>query len=1366
METKKNVHSWIPNIFLLRFMPSVYKISIGFATCLFLSVGLCRSQSLPSIKYIGVENGLSNNIVNSLYLDRFGFMWMGTYDGLNRYDGYNFKIFRNSQGVGNSLINNHITVLNGDDLNRIWIGTQKGISYYSYADSKFHKLLFYNNGKQDTLTASVNSIAISKAGSIFISTEENGLFVLKKDAVIAGRILLNENKDYALKALCLSNDGKLWMYVKDFGLCSYNPINGKIKLINSEIRNATKIICGEQNILWIGTEAGLYRYDIQNNIIDKLDGYQNNDNIMNLMLDRQKKLWISTDGSGIYIYDTQGKKITRLLAGREKGLLSSNSVAQVYEDKESRKWIATLRGGINVIDQQSAQFQTIKHDALKSNSLINNFVLSFSEDENQNVWIGTDGGGLSHWNRKLNTFTNYIKTNDPGSLKSNFITSILNDSDNNVWIASFSGGIDRFDKREKKFIHYSCYNDIKRIEEVNIWKLFQDRDENLWAGTTKGGALYRYNQSMDKFELFDNRLKDIHALFQDGKGNLWAGNYTELIKIDPINKRHEFTKVDLAIRTINEDSKRHLWMGIEGGGLLQFDPTTKKIIKYTEHDGLPSSSVLNILVDSKDNLWCSTYNGLSKFDIKERTFKNYFTSDGLQSNQFNYNAALKLKDGAFLFGGINGFNLFYPGNIKENKRIPKIVLTDFKINNISLDLDSNYKNMSIVDLHEISVPYNSAISVDYAAIEFSFQEQISYAYYLEGWDRGWNEVNKLTTAYYSRLNEGKYKLHIKSTDTEGVWSTNEKIILIQILPPWYRSWWAYISYLVLLSIAYYVFQTYRNRQRNLKHEVEITNLKMEREKDSNEKKLNFFTNISHELRTPLTLIVNPIKDILNSKESGQEKNDLTVVYRNSRRLLSLVDQLLLFRKTESENDTLNIVKINIFKFSKEIFLCFGYLAKNNNIDYIFDGNDEDLHIYADRDKLEIVFFNLLSNALKFTPNGGAVKFKVATTANGIKVEVSDSGPGIPDGVGEKLFEKFYKVMNKTSLKMGFGIGLYLAKVFVEQHKGKIYFLSDHGVGTSFFIEMPVGEALDYEEGRLVDSELTYANELIAHDRNDVEFSEKDTIGNLELLISDLHSILVIDDNSEIIDYINQIFKDNFKIYKATNGIAGLNACKEFLPDVVISDVNMDGLNGIELCRAIKEDLALSHIPVILLTADPNTEIRLQGIEVGAYDFISKPFDKELFTAKINGVIKNRINLQSYFYNEITLKSDAHKVSEEDRGFLQKCIDIIEGNLTEDSFNVKTLASDLGMSHSNLYKKIKATSGQSINGFVRFIRLRKAAELLINTNLNINEASFRVGMNDVKYFREHFQKLFKLTPSEFVKKHRRTFHKYYNLNSPN
>ncbi|SER24834.1 two-component regulator propeller domain-containing protein [Pedobacter rhizosphaerae] len=1339
--------------------------SLKVIACLLLSYCFCSAQvDKQTIKYLGVEDGLSNNVVNSLYQDRFGFIWMGTYDGLNRYDGYSFKVFRNKWDNENSLINNHIIALNGDAKDRVWIGTQKGISYFDYSDTKIHPV-YYLNQPQIKITSAINTISVSKNGDVYIGSEEKGLFVVKNGADKASLLTIRNNNSYSVKASDFDQNDVLWFSIKDRGI--YTWTNAELKLVFNGIKGVTKLLNGANNQLWVGTENGLFILDKKTKILRRAPFKLSNENIMSLRLNKNGQLWVATDGGGITIHDIKKNHTEYLTAGKEKGSLSSNSIGAILEDRESRKWIATLRGGVDLIDSKDTQFKTINADPFQQNTLVNNFVLSFCEDAEHNIWIGTDGGGLSIWNPKTKHFQNLVHhSGNPGTLTSNFVTSILKDNQNTIWVASFSGGIDRYDKLSGKFKHYHCYNTVKGIEEVNLWKLFQDRKGNLWAGTTKGGALYRFNPLADKFDLFDNNLRDIHTIYEDRSGVLWAGNYTHLIKIDVAHKKHQFVPVNSAIRAIHEDRFHNFWIGTEGGGLLNFNRKSYQFVRYIEDNGLPSNSILNILEDNSGNLWCSTYNGLSKLNIKSKSFKNYYATDGLQSNQFNYNAALKLSNGEFLFGGIKGFNKFYPDSIRINKRVPQLVLTDFRVNNVPIDDDPYFdKASSVVNLQEISIPFNAAvISVDFAAIEYSFQDQIKYAYFLEGWDRDWNFVDKLNTAYYSRLNEGHYKLHIKSTDTEGAWSNNEKIIKITILPPWYRTWWAYSLYFIAVSSLYYLFWLYRKRQQRLKHEVEITNMKMEKEKELNEKKLNFFTNISHELRTPLTLIVNPIKDILSTKESGAEKNDLNVVYRNSRRLLSLVDQLLLFRKSESENDSLKLVELNLFKFAKEIFMCFSYLAKNNHIQYTFHCEDENLKIQADKEKLEIILFNLLSNALKFTPKEGFVRLAIVKNADRIQISVSDSGPGIPEEVGDKLFDKFYKVMNKTSLKIGFGIGLYLVKNFVELHKGTISYQTKSGEGTTFILHLPQVSTIENIQPSVgFDNELTYVNELISQEEEE-ERAEQERTGHLELLISDLHTILIVDDNEEVLDYIQQIFKNTFKIYRAENGLYGLKVAQEFLPDIIISDVNMDGLNGIELCKAVKEDQALSHIPVILLTADPSNEMRLMGLEAGAYDFIAKPFDKELFTAKINSVIKNRTNLQSYFYNEITLKSDTYKVSQEDKGFLQRCITIIEENLMETEFNVKSLASDLGMSHSNLYKKIKTTSGLSINSFIRFIRIRKAAELLINTNLNINEAAFRVGINDIKYFREQFQKQFKLTPSDFIKKHRKTFHKHYSVNT--
>ena len=1323
------------------------------------------SSERSEIKYIGQENGLSNNTVNSLYQDRYGFLWMGTYDGLNRYDGYAFKTFRHKWGDTCTLTDNHITALNGDTGSRIWIGTLNGLSCFDYSTSKISPVYYKASKELRKITASVNAISVNKNNEVFIATDEQGLFGLNRNSHLAIKVPLTGHSRYTVQALG-TQETYLWLFVKDYGLCLFDLKTSKIKLMNAELKSATCLLV-HHDTLWIGTEKGLYLYHIGHKKLNRFTGKLSSENVMSLMISKTGKLWVGTNGNGVTIYDQKKNQTEFLLPGKERGGITSGAVGAIYEDKEARVWIATLRGGINVMEVKASSFNTIKRDPFNKNSLVNNFALSFCEDEKKNIYIGTDGGGVSYWNPVTNQYENYTHhSEDKSSLVSNFVTGILRDHQNKIWMATFSGGIDRFDPILKLFKHYSCYNPKKQTDEINIWKLYEDKENRLWAGTTRGGALYLCNGVKDRFELYDAELTNIHAIFQSTDHVIWMGDYENLIRVDAAHRTKSYYQVNSAVRAIQEGDKGFLWVGTEGGGLLHFNTKDGTFTRYTEKQGLPSNAILNILKDGKGNLWSSTYNGLSMFDVRKKKFKNYSAANGLQSNQFNYNAALKLSTGEFLFGGIKGFNKFHPDSVEMDNSTPPLMLTGFKINNIPIEEEAYFKGKSAINLREIVIPYHMAtISVDFVALAYSGQEQINYAYYMDGWDKDWNEVGKIRSAYYSRLDPGSYKLHIRSTNTDGLWNGNEKVIRIVILPPWYRTWWAYIFYLLVIALGYYVYHLYRSRQRKLKNEIDLANLKVEQEKELNEKKISFFTNISHELRTPLTLIVNPIKDILHKGEHNEETDALNIVYRNSRRLLSLVDQLLLFRKTESENDTLNLSQINISKLAKDVFLCFTYLAVKKNIHYHLDCSDEPIKACADKEKIEIVLFNLLSNALKFTPEGGEVGLSISCKNGTITMECWDNGPGISPETGEKLFDKFYKIQQVNSSKIGFGIGLYLSRNFIELHQGNITYQSEPNKGARFIVHMPQATS------QLSDLTDEYKSEtsLIGELMEDAEISaaaghsRQEKIEDLGLLISDLHTMLVVDDNQEIIDYIKHIFKNKFKIYEARNGDEGLSVAQKFMPDIIISDVNMDGLNGIELCRSIKSNSILNHIPVILLTANPELGNELAGIEVGAYDYVSKPFDKEVFIAKVNGVIKDRKDLQNYFYKEITLKADSLKISEQDGLFLQKCITIIEDNLTGTEFNVKILAHGLSMSHPSLYKKIKQASGMSISGFVRFIRLRKAAELLINTSLNINEVAIRVGLNDLKYFREQFQKQFKHTPSEFMKKHRKTFQKHHNLN---
>jgi signal transduction histidine kinase/ligand-binding sensor domain-containing protein/DNA-binding NarL/FixJ family response regulator len=1341
-----------------------------FLICCLFQSKLPATTIPPKVRTLGIENGLSNNSVRTIIKDSKGLMWFGTRDGLNRYDGYGFKVYRNNLLDSFSLPHNFIYALEEDGKHDIWVGTGQGIGVYNALSSKFLPVFFFNakNGKKQKIKAQINVIRKVGNGDVLIGTNSSGLMVKVANENFARQVhLYSKNKNvrnFTVTSIKNLNNWQVLIFVEPVGLCLYDVKTRKVEILNSQLDNSYCMETDKINHVWLSSKTGLYLYQLDKRMLSTINIRRpsNSPYILDMFYSNQsKQLWTGTKAEGIQVIDGfNGTGLSVLAKGQ--------SVYDIFEDEVGRKWIATSRNGIYIIEPKSSIFLTVSQDPAAKSTLSNNYVSTFLEMPQGRLMIGTDDGGISIWDRKNNSFFN-IKSNisDPASLSGNSVTDIKKDAAGDIWVGTFGGGLNKLRSGTWNFDHYKLIN-YNNSESDNVWQILESKDKTLWVTTFSQGSLYFLDRKKNKFEIFDRKFhENLFAIAEDRDEVLWAGNANSLIKIDRKNAKYLYTEIGKPVRVIYEDTHSNFWVGTEGGGLLLFDRKKNKMVKrFSTDNGLPSNSILSIRENKRNgDLWISTPNGLSKFDVNKGAFYNFYADDGLQSNQFLDNSSLILRSGEFVFGGVKGFSIFHPDSVSVVGVVPPLIVNDIRINNVSISVNNPYVVQTNLDqITKLEIPYTDAsIEVDFAALEYSLPGKILYSYYMEGWDKSWNAPTKHRSATYTKLDEGNYKLRIRSTDTQGRIAVNEKIIYINILPPWYRTWWAYGFYLLFGFCLIYFFQNYRNKQRQLKHEVEIANLKMEREKDLNEKKLNFFTNISHELRTPLTMIVNPIKDIISKKSEGSEQNDLNVVYRNAKRLLSLVDQLLLFRKMESENDQLNIKKIDLNTFSKEIFLCFNYLANKNQVDYRFECEEETLFIYADPGKIEIILFNLISNALKFTPFGGTVKLTISSDQDKAIIQISDSGPGIPLEVGDKIFDKFFNAANRESLKMGFGIGLYLAKNFVELHQGILKFNSVPGQGTIFSVILPTNIINKEQQDPGGKNELMFISELIVQEP-DAALEDSEVSGNLELLISDLNSILVVDDNPEITDYINQILKERFKIYVSSDGVNGLKLCKEFLPDIVISDVYMQGMNGLELCSAIKEDPLTSHIPVILLTGNPSPELKLKGIETGAYDFISKPFDKEIFIAKINGIIKNRSNLQSYFFNEITLKSDPQKVNEEDKQFIQDCISIIEDNLLEDNFNVKVLSVYMSMSHSKLYKKIKSISGQSANSFIRFVRLRKAAELLINSNHNVNQTALRVGINDTKYFREHFFELFKLTPTAFRKKHQKNFYNRYRIDN--
>ncbi|MBX2922274.1 MAG: response regulator [Chitinophagaceae bacterium] len=1356
----------------LRIYHYYYKVLISAIACNLFGITALFCQEYP-VKFLGIENGLSNNAVMSIYQDHNGFMWFGTYDGLNRYDGYEFTTFHNVIGDTSSLPNNTIFAIEGDALQQLWVGGQKGASVYNPLLSTFRQLS-YKPADRDIIlpvSANIHRIKMTSDQHMLIGAQDAGMIIFNKGSLSGRQVVLEEGgvQRYDVTAIEQgAEEGFVWVFIQKKGLYKFNIDSAALTLCNSSITQANSLRYMPGKGLWIGTNNGLFLYNIENNSFSQ-NFLPSASPVINILIDRDKRLWAATDGSGVFILNNDAAMAVHDSKLFGTALVKSNSVWEILEDKEGRKWIGTLRGGISVIEPEKKLFGHLTYNSSKP-TLADNFILSFCEDENQNIWIGTDGAGLRYWNRKDNSYKEYRHTqNDSKSISSNFITCIIRDTRNDIWASTWFNGINRLNASTGKFEYFNCFNPVTGATERNVWLLYEDAQKELWASATNTGSLYRFNRGDNRFELFDETITDLQAITETIDGEFWGGNYSALIKIDRSTKKHSSYAIGYTIRCIYEDKAKNFWIGTQEGGLLLFNRQTGDFARYSVADGLPGNTILRILEDRNGSLWLSTYNGISRFDPSKKAFRNFSISDGLQSNQFSFNAGLALSTGEFLFGGINGWNIFYPDHIRDNKNIPPVFLSGLMVSNDNIQANSSYvAQLQGNQIRAITLPYEKAVvSIDFLALAYTGADKINYAYQLERWDKDWNYVQKSRRANYAKLSEGSYIFKVKATGSDGKWGPETRLLHIQVLPPWYRTWWAYLAGFFAVAGSVFLYNRYTRRQERLKYQVQLVNLEREKDKELAEKQFSIFTNVSHEFRTHLSLIISPLKKQVSVPDNSAENKDIETAYRNSRRLLSLVDQLLLFKKADAGADTLKIASVNVADLCKEVFDCFDYQAKSKKLAYHFTCNAADTFIYGDYEKIEIALFNLLSNAFKFTDEGN-IHMYVTETGKDISINIQDTGCGIAAGDMKNIFEKFQQVHSAEGRKtFGFGVGLYLVQHFVTQHGGKVECVSEKDKGTTMTVTLLKGKdhfgntmiLHEYEQKAHLLEELA-AFESITDNAGPAIVPVTGKAASE--VLSAKKSILIIDDNAEMRKYLFQLFSKEYLVYTANNGTEGLKMADDYVPDIIISDVNMDGLDGVELCIKVKQSPRLSHIPVILLTAVDASEIKLKGVAGGADDYITKPFDDELLMAKIDSTLKNRHHLRKYFLDSITLQHNDLKVPAEYQDFLKKCIEVIEENIDNENFTIKSFSVQMGMSHSALYNKVKAISGQSLNAFIRSIRIRRAAVLMLTGNMNIAQAAFQVGIGDAKYFREQFVKLFGMTPSDYIKKYKHNFNKELNI----
>lgn len=1313
--------------------------------------GVCFACDTLGVRYLGIDQGLSNNAVTCIYRDHNGFMWFGTYDGLNRYDGYSFRVFRNIIGDSLSLADNHVYCINSDKENKIWVGGGKGASVYDPCRAAFFTPRFLKGKESVPLDDAI--LAVENAGNVMlVGTAHNGLIVFTDGKSPGKQIALPGGGDLRYRVPAIAYDSirrMVWIFAGNHGLYQYVLSGGRLTPVVPGLMQCNCLYASSNGELFVGTDDGVYK--VCKNVAKPFEPVPGMI-IRDMAEDPQGELWIATDGNGLWHLPRGGNKALPLSS--MGATTNSNAVYADYIDAEGRQWVGTLRGGVNILEKNLSLFKTISYHKGKTED-VNDFILSFCEDDRSNLWIGTDGAGLRYWDKQKNVFTKYVHSEAPGSISSNFITYITRDFRNDIWISAWFGGINKLDKSNNSFKHYSCYNPYQKIEEKNVWEIYEDSKRRLWACASNTGHLFLYNRPADTFELYDTAIYDLQVLTEDREGNLWGGNYNSLIRIDAEKKSHRTFFIGYPIRSIHEDSRHHLWVGTEGGGLLLFDREKGAYKQLTTKEGLPNNGILRILEDDQGNLWLSTYYGLCRYNPASNTFRNFTQADGLQSNQFSFNAAMIAGNGAFLFGGIKGFNSFYPDSIYDKRTIPRLFLTGIKIDNSPVETDTAYVTAHDKDLITgITVPFDKAIlSFDFTALQYSNADNLHYAYYLKGWDKDWGIAGNVRSANYSHLHEGSYGFYVRVMNADGVWNGEVQLLSVIVLPPWYRTWWAYLLYAAFAVGIVYAFVYYYRRQERLRYEIRLALVEKQKEKELTERKISFFTDISHEFRTPLTLIVSPLRDLMAETTSGVVQNKLSTVHRNARRLLSLVDQLLLFRKVESIEQQLYLSNFDINEACNEVFLSFAQRAAAKNIRFTFDRPLDEVFYCGDKEKIEIILFNLLSNALKYTPGGGKVELSLTDGGGQLCIIVRDTGCGIAENISSRLFDAFYQANNtEKASQSGFGIGLYVSKRLAVAHSGSLSYVSKEGMGSTFTLILPRNKSTLTEYAR--SDRPSIIHELVEESPEEAGRATDNESKVIDKIISGLPTMVVVDDDADMRGYVREIFAGGFNILESEDGVSAFALISKELPDIVVSDVVMGKMDGIELCRRLKENAQLAHIPIILLTGSASEKSRLAGLECGAEDYVSKPFSKELIVARVQNILRSRSRLQQYFFNTITLKPTS-SIEADHKEFLERCIEIVGQHMDNPDFSVAFFCQEIGMSHPALYKRIKAISGLTVNVFIRFIRLRKAAELLINTSKTVVEVTYTTGFNDLKYFREQFSKLFGMTPSEFIRRYRKS-----------
>jgi signal transduction histidine kinase/ligand-binding sensor domain-containing protein/AraC-like DNA-binding protein len=1345
---------------------------------------ICFSVSLfsqpYSIQYLGIEQGLSNSYIMSITQDKQGFMWFATEYGLNRFDGKTVTTYK-KRPANLGLTGNELNKVFADPVDSvIWIATQReGLNRFDCQAYNFTSFVHDSQDGKSLIENNITDIAADSKGNLWVSTYWGGIDYYDKSQkafIHYNKNTLNGLASNRIWAIADDHKGKLYIAHVDSGLSILNLKDNTLKNYVHEENNphslpaneVLSILIDKFDNVWIGTVNGLALYNTETQIFNCFKNEPHDSRsapagrIFSICQMSDDHLWFGTENGGISIlnirkemfFSPQNISFEPIYQADNASGLSNMTVKSIYEDSFHNIWIGTYGGGINFISHKKPFFHQWAYSPFlnETNTLTTKVAWGMCEDGNGNIWVGTDGGGIQLFKDKQRI---QVYTKENSLLKDNAILSAFKDSQENLWFGTFKNGVNLWDFKEKRWSNRS-YLDLS-TNDVRCF--FEDKNQQLYIGTN-GNGMYSYHLHTKEFKHFTTGNSGIpndeliRAISLDAKGRLWVGSFGQGVSLlDSTFQLVQYFNIEKgfysnSVNCIFRDSNDQMWVGT-GEGLVVF-PDKEKLdfTIYTEKDGLSNSSIRAIAEDTQGDIWFSTNGGISRFSTKENKFYNYNQSDGVPYGNFMDGSVVAGKDGSIYFGSQNGVCYFNPSLLSLLENIPPVIITGFyRYNHDPHDVlgigtkDESYRLSSSV----IRLQYTqNSFTLSFNVMDYALENKLEYAYQLEGLSKEWYNIKQNKEITFHNLPYGHYTFFVKAKLNNQDWSTESTSISIIIAPPFWLTWWAKAFYvLVALALILSTIHFFKNRLQ-LENGLYLERQNNLQQQQSNEERLRFFTNITHELRTPLTLIVGPLEDISNDPDTPLKmQKKLSLIYQNALRLMNLITKILDLRKIETNNMQLRVGKADLSKLLKEIGLQYTELNQNKNLAFTVSIETQHTVLYFDPETIYTIVDNLTSNAFKYTKQG-EIKLSLRTVEgeNAIsytEIEVSDTGCGIPQEALPKIFDRYYQVKDEHQAS-GTGIGLALVKNLVQLHQADVFVESQPGKGASFKLRLITNNiypnAIHEKEG--VTEETVQAQETPA---------AKEPIHTTKKII------LVVEDNMEIAHYIADSFSDEYFILTAENGKIGLESALANIPDIIISDIMMPELSGLELCSLLKKDVQTSHIPVILLTAKTSSQDKQEGYSVGADSYITKPFSSSLLKSRVENLMKTREDLARQVNADKINKQKAlsDSISELDNDFLEKIIKIIKDNSYSETLDIEFIAQNVCMSHSTLYRKIKALTGLSINEFIRKIKMKYAEELLLTGRYTISEIAFHVGINSITYFRQCFKDEFGTSPSEYISK---------------